>query len=399
MSADPSDSPDIFAAHAVSKIVVIYAAFAASWIWLSDQAVILIASDPHQIALISTIKGWLFVAITSLLLSLTIRRYLNRLIDANKQLQISQERWKFALEGAGDGVWDWNFETSAAQFSIKWKEMLGFGDSEIESKASEWESRVHPDDWPNVMRIIQAHIDGNTSSAMVEYRMMCKDGNWKWVLGRGMVVSRSPDGKPLRMVGTNSDITERKLTESKVQRLAFYDPLTNLPNRRLLNDRLSQALAASKRSGCYGALIFLDLDNFKPLNDAHGHDVGDLLLIEAADRLRGCVREMDTLSRFGGDEFVVVACDLDIDKNKAVTEAGLIAEKIRIALSEPYRLISRNDGKTDICVEHRCTVSIGVTLFFDREVSQGDVLKSADIAMYQAKEAGRNSIRFSASNA
>lgn len=390
MSADSNDSPEIFASNAVSKIVAIYAAFAATWILLSDQVVILMVSDPQRIALISTIKGWLFVAITSILLALTVRRYLNKLIEANERLRVSEERWKFALEGSGDGVWDWNFETGAAHFSKQWKEMLGFSDDEIENKASEWESRVHAEDMPNVMQIIQAHIDGITPSAVVEYRLMCKDGNWKWVLGRGMVVSYSHDGKPLRMVGTNSDISARKLTEEKIQQLAFYDPLTNLPNRRLLNERLHQALATCRRSGRCGALMFLDLDNFKPLNDAHGHEVGDLLLIEAANRLRGGVREMDTLSRFGGDEFVAVACNLDPDKNIARTEAGLIAEKIRISLSEPYRLIT----STGIHFEHRCTVSIGVTLFFDSEASLGNILKSADIAMYQAKDAGRNSIQF-----
>ena len=132
-----------------------------------------------------------------------------------------------------------------------------------------------------------------------------------------------------------TDITERKQMEDQVHQLAFYDTLTHLPNRRLLDDRLSQTMAASKRSACYGALMFLDLDNFKPLNDMHGHVVGDLLLIEAADRLEACVREMDTVARFGGDEFVVMISDLDADKSRIDAQARLIAEKIRVALSDP----------------------------------------------------------------
>jgi diguanylate cyclase (GGDEF)-like protein len=152
-------------------------------------------------------------------------------------------------------------------------------------------------------------------------------------------------------------------------------------------------MSASKRSGCYGALMFLDLDDFKPLNDMYGHGVGDLLLIEAADRLKSCVREMDTVARFGGDEFVVMLSELNVDKDESTSEAEIVAEKIRIALSEPYLLIIKNEGKADSTVEHHCTASIGVTLFIDHEASQDEILKWADTAMYQAKEAGRNRVR------
>ena len=196
-------------------------------------------------------------------------------------------------------------------------------------------------------------------------------------------------------IGSYIDITERKQMEEQVHLMAFYDALSKLPNRRLLYDHLSQTMAASKRSGCYGALMFLDLDNFKPLNDAHGHVVGDMLLIEVANRLKGCVREVDTVSRFGGDEFVVLINELDADKAKSAAQAGLIAEKIRIRLSEPYQLAIGSEGKVDTTIEHRCSTSIGITLFINHEASQDDLLKWADAAMYQAKEAGRNLIRFS----
>ncbi len=190
------------------------------------------------------------------------------------------------------------------------------------------------------------------------------------------------------------DITERNRMEEQVRQLAFYDALTSLPNRRLLNDRLSQTMAASKRSACYGALMFLDLDNFKPLNDTHGHVVGDLLLVEAADRLKSCIREMDTVARFGGDEFVVMLSELSPDKALSTGQAELVAEKIRLRLSQPYLLEIRRDGNIEATVEHHCTVSIGVTLFMNHEASQDEILKWADAAMYQAKEAGRNAIRF-----
>jgi len=201
-------------------------------------------------------------------------------------------------------------------------------------------------------------------------------------------------GKPQQYVALFSDITERKQIEGQVQELAFYDPLTKLPNRRLLSDRLSQAMAACRRSGFHGALMFLDLDNFKPLNDKHGHVVGDLLLIEAAARLKSCVREMDTVARFGGDEFVVMISELDVDVKESAAQAGIIAEKIRAALSRPYLLKIQREGNATATVEHHCTASIGVVLFGQHEAGQDDLLKCADAAMYQAKQEGRNLIRF-----
>ncbi|MCX7157497.1 MAG: diguanylate cyclase [Rhodocyclales bacterium] len=194
------------------------------------------------------------------------------------------------------------------------------------------------------------------------------------------------------------DITERKQMEEQVHQLAFYDALTKLANRRLLNDRLNQTMAAGKRSRLYGALMFLDLDNFKPLNDLHGHEVGDLLLSEVATRLKRCVREIDTAARFGGDEFVVMLCDLNPDRAESAAQAMIVAKRIQTALAAPY-LLTRQDGTAAATVEHHCTASIGVALFIDHETSQADLLKWADTAMYQAKAAGRNSIRFHGSNA
>jgi diguanylate cyclase (GGDEF)-like protein/PAS domain S-box-containing protein len=190
------------------------------------------------------------------------------------------------------------------------------------------------------------------------------------------------------------DITERKQMEEQIRQLALYDPLTQLPNRRLLNDRLGHIMIASKRSGCHVALMFIDLDHFKPLNDAHGHTVGDLLLREAAHRLKGCVRETDTIARFGGDEFVVMLSELNIDKAQSMAQARIVAEKIQSALSEPYRLIVKYTGQADATIEHCCTASIGIVVFVNHESALDDVLKWADQAMYQAKEAGRNAIKF-----
>jgi diguanylate cyclase (GGDEF)-like protein/PAS domain S-box-containing protein len=200
------------------------------------------------------------------------------------------------------------------------------------------------------------------------------------------------DGAVTHYVGAQFDITERKRTEDQVRQLAFYDALTGLPNRRLLIDRLSQAIAASARSGCHGAVMFLDLDNFKSLNDTQGHAVGDMLLTEAAARLKRCVRQMDTVARFGGDEFVVMLSHLHADHAASAAHAGAVADKIRASLGAPYRLtLAAADGGAT--VEHYCTVSVGVALFVGQDASEDEILRWADKAMYQAKQGGRNSVR------
>jgi len=192
-------------------------------------------------------------------------------------------------------------------------------------------------------------------------------------------------GQLTHYVGTYSDITERKEAEERIRNLAFYDPLTGLPNRRLLLDRLHQAQAGSNRSHRYGALLFIDLDNFKTLNDTQGHLTGDMLLTEVAQRLRTCVREGDTVARLGGDEFVVLLEGLSSDPDRSATLAETAAEKIRSAINQPYLLRER---------EHHSSPSIGISLYLGHDESSEDLLKRADLAMYQAKSAGRNTIRF-----
>jgi diguanylate cyclase (GGDEF)-like protein/PAS domain S-box-containing protein len=190
------------------------------------------------------------------------------------------------------------------------------------------------------------------------------------------------------------DITERKLLEDQVHQLAFHDALTKLPNRRLLTDRMSQTMAASKRNGKYVALIYLDLDNFKPLNDEHGRDAGDLLLVEVATRLKLSVRAIDTVAGIGGDEFVVLLSELNEDKAKSASQADIVAEKIRVRLAQPYLLKTCQQGNTQVIVEHHCSASIGVVVFINHASSQDDILKQADSAMYRAKEEGCNKVRF-----
>jgi diguanylate cyclase (GGDEF)-like protein/PAS domain S-box-containing protein len=229
------------------------------------------------------------------------------------------------------------------------------------------------------------------------WKQLNKNGSWEgevWNLRKNgevypenLMITAVKDlsGVVTNYVATLTDITLRKTAEDEIRSLAFYDPLTGLPNRRLLLDRLNQAVITSARSGKDGAILFLDLDHFKTLNDSLGHDIGDMLLRQVAERLAACVREGDTVARLGGDEYVIMLEDLSEHDLDAGTQVEAVGEKILSALNQPYKLLS-----------HTChsTPSIGITLFKDQQSSVEELLKQADIAMYQAKSAGRNTIRF-----
>ena len=225
---------------------------------------------------------------------------------------------------------------------------------------------------------------GNTPKLAFEEPQTTPDGKQIW-LRTSKVPLHDAQGSVIGVLGIYDDITAQKQIEAQIHQLAFFDPLTRLPNRRLLQDRLQQAFAVSARNAQHGAVLFLDLDNFKTLNDSKGHDIGDLLLIEVSKRLNDCVRDGDTVARLGGDEFVIVLESLSGQVDEAVTQADLVAEKIRVALGLPYLLDSH---------AFHTTPSIGVVLFLGHENTLDAILKHADTAMYQAKAAGRNTIRF-----
>jgi diguanylate cyclase (GGDEF)-like protein len=190
------------------------------------------------------------------------------------------------------------------------------------------------------------------------------------------------------------EIGNQEQIDEQIRQIAFFDPLTQLPNRRLFNDRLIRTIAGSKRNGEYGAVMFLDLDNFKPLNDKHGHEMGDLLLMEAARRITEGVREIDTVARFGGDEFVVLLSDLGSSEKVAIQAAKSVAEKIRGLLEQPYVLCVEQMENLSSCISHHCTASIGVMIFVGDTTSSSEIIQHADAAMYRAKEDGRNVVHF-----
>jgi diguanylate cyclase (GGDEF)-like protein/PAS domain S-box-containing protein len=302
-------------------------------------------------------------------------------IEREEALLKSEERWKFAIDGAGDGLWDWNTQTGEAFFSPRYKQMFGYADADFGATSDEWSKRIHPDEAPGVFAAIQPYMEGKPGAANVEFRMLCKDGSWKWVLGRGMVVSRDADGKPLRMIGTNSDITERKAHQSQLERVAHFDALTNLPNRVLLADRLQQAMAQALRRAQHLAVVYLDLDGFKAINDQHGHDVGDQVLIALAQRMRQVLREGDSLARIGGDEFVIALLDVD---DRAASLPML--NRLKAACAHDVQV-----GALSLQV----SASVGITFYPQaQDIDADQLLRQADQAMYQAKLAGKNRLHF-----
>ncbi|MCU0931504.1 MAG: EAL domain-containing protein [Serpentinimonas sp.] len=298
---------------------------------------------------------------------------------AERRLQRSEERWRFALEGAGDAVWDWDLASGRFEYSPRWAEMRGYAATELGQSRVDWEAAIHPEDRPAAAAALQAALKEEARSYLSEHRVRCKDGHWLWVLERGMLARQGPRGEPLRMLGTTTDISAQKAAQEQIWRQANFDVLTGLPNRRMMRDRLLQEVEKSVRRNEQMALLFIDLDHFKEVNDTLGHQVGDQLLIEAGRRIESCVRSSDTVARQGGDEFTVV---LPTHDNPA--RAQEVAERIIAVLRQPFDL-----GKDRAFI----TGSVGITMCPDDSTDADVLLANADRALYAAKAAGRN--RFS----
>jgi diguanylate cyclase (GGDEF)-like protein/PAS domain S-box-containing protein len=301
-------------------------------------------------------------------------------VQAAAAARENEDRWKLAMESTGDGVWDWYVQTGEEFFSPRLLQMCGFEDTDLRNLSQELDNRTHPDDIEQMERDRRDHFEGRSASYHNEHRVRRKDGSWKWVLSRGMVINRDAQGQPLRMIGTFTDVTNRKESEALIRQQAFYDTLTGLPNRRMLRDRLEQEIRKCKRDGRQLALLFIDLDHFKEVNDTLGHDSGDLLLVEAGRRLQACVRQSDTVARMGGDEFTVILAELP---NSDHLEGTL--QKILHSLAEVFQL-----GNEQVFV----SASIGITIYPLDAAQIEDLFKQADQALYVAKGTGRNRFSF-----
>ena len=297
-------------------------------------------------------------------------------------LRDSEDRFRILTQLSSDWYWEQDEQHRFVMLSGAVTASTGLNTLDCIGK-THWELpaiNVTSSDWDR---------HGHLLSTYQEFR----DFEIRWPDSEGRMHWSSISGAPMFTTagvfrgyrGVGRDVTAQKLAADQIHRLAFYDPLTGLPNRRLLQEQLKKSLQINSRHRMRGALLFIDLDNFKTLNDTLGHDVGDLLLQQVAERLSTCVRESDTVARLGGDEFVVVLDDLDGDALDAAAHAESIGKKILSSLNAPYQLAGR---------EHRSSPSIGITLMGDAVQSVDDLLKQADLAMYQAKAAGRNTLRF-----
>jgi diguanylate cyclase (GGDEF)-like protein/PAS domain S-box-containing protein len=281
-------------------------------------------------------------------------------------LRASEERYALALRGSNDGIWDWDLLADRVVFSHRWKEMLGYEDLEMADDPVEWFSRVHPEDLDRLRLDLDTHLEGYTEHFRNEHRMLHATGDYRWMLSRGLAVRRS-DGTPTRMAGSQTDITDRKV----------HDPLTGLPNRALFLDRLDGALRRARRHHSSLAVLFLDLDRFKVVNDSLGHQAGDQLLTRVARTLESCMRPEDTVARIGGDEFTVL-----LESIQEIGDAVLVADRIHLELADPIHI-----GNQEVFT----SASIGITMSTAGREEPGDLLRDADTAMYQAKaiSAGR----------
>ncbi len=323
-----------------------------------------------------------------------LARSINHMLDSlnaqHERLRAESERrsrligrYRMLIEGSNAMSWEATLPDGDYSYvSPQAERLFGFGSAEWHQRGF-WRSHVHSDDIDVVQRARDEAIGGGIEYSC-EYRICNSSGDYLWVEEIGSAVDDS-DGAHVALRGILLDITQRKAAESEIQRLAFYDPLTGLPNRRLLLDRLHKLVDASPHSVEHGAIVFIDLDHFKTLNDNLGHETGDLLLKEVARRLQAAVRRSDLVARLGGDEFVVLLKSGRETLEMFRQNVERVAEKVLAMLGRPYTLAAH---------EHHGSASIGIYVFDARCDTVSEMLRRADLAMYQSKAAGRNGIRF-----
>jgi diguanylate cyclase (GGDEF)-like protein/PAS domain S-box-containing protein len=299
--------------------------------------------------------------------------------QAELLLQETETKLRLAIEIAKLGFWEWNLETNEVYFSPQWKKQLGYQDHEVPHRIEEWESRIHPADRARVMVQLHAYLRTPSADYEVELRFKHRDGSYRWIQARAQVV-RDDGGHALRMIGTHIDITEHKEREEQVRLFAQHDRLTKLPNRALTFESAERWLSAAQRTGTRFAVLYIDLDDFKPINDTYGHHIGDEVLKEVALRLKGSFRSHDIVGRLGGDEFLVIVTQLDSALSAAHAAGHAIHE-----LSLPYYI-------GDLVLQ--TSPSIGISTFPEDGTNIETLMRNADSAMYEAKQSGKGAYRF-----
>lgn len=297
----------------------------------------------------------------------------------------NEQRLKYVLDATGDGIWDWNISTGHISHNQRWLEILRLDASITSTSLESYKSRIHPEDLQRVIEAINTALQNNTKYS-TEYRMIRSDQSIVWVSDIGMVVERSINGEPLRMVGAISDIGHQKESQSKIEELAFFDSITNLPNRRYIKDRIERLIYEAARSNSFSGLMLLDLDNFKLVNDSHGHNIGDVLLRQFGVRLMEALRPMDVVARIGGDEFLVL-----FEKSyPSEVECRAVLEAVL------ERLCTQLEAQFDLGGGVKAVIkpSIGVVIFSQKSGGFDEVLKFADLAMYKNKSNSEEKYRF-----
>ena len=299
--------------------------------------------------------------------------------------EVTQERYRWLAENSQDVIWVMSVDGVFIYVSPSVQRLRGFSAEEV--MVQSFEEVICEGSRDVVLHAMQvafaeAHSGNTPKATTVLVEQPCKDGSNVWTEVNSRLVINPKDGS-MQFIGVTRDITERLLAEEEIKKLAFYDPLTQLANRRLIIDRLERALLTCKRKNCFGSVVSLDLDHFKPLNDTYGHQLGDELLVEVGKRIKASIRLTDTAGRFGGDEFVVVLSELGNTKEEALEVATLIAHKIGAVIAEPYILSKIN---------YTLSASIGVVLFSEDASDVKSILDEADSVMYQAKESGKECV-------
>ncbi|MFQ3236672.1 MAG: diguanylate cyclase (GGDEF)-like protein/PAS domain S-box-containing protein [Paraglaciecola sp.] len=327
-----------------------------------------------NVAKLTALTGF-FLSIMLLIVMLNITRNIRNARQAKAELEVLVDRLKAGASAGIVGIWDWDIEKNILNWDSVMYRLYGLQESDIVNLYEAWLSRVHIDD--------RSFIDGEIQAALrhereycPEFRVVWPDSSVHYIKAVSQTTFDNA-GKAIRIVGVNYDITEQKNTQIRLSKEASYDQLTHLPNRRLFNDRLRQAIVFADRNKKNIAIFFIDLDGFKKVNDVHGHQVGDWLLKDVAKRIQYCLRASDTVGRLGGDEFVVVLPEI-------YENAKDVASKIRKSLQEPFVM-------DNSCILH-ISSSIGVAIYPQHAKNQTILMECADKAMYEAKNRGRNRV-------